>query len=131
MGYSVVLLAMGIAPFVLIHVCIIGRTFGIISGRILLQENDDVAISRNGSMTREDIKKLPTYDFNLEERNKSFEMRIIKCVVCLKRLKIGERCKLLPDCNHSFHGECIDSWLIKTRVCPICRTFVNVGRSKS
>uniref|UniRef100_A0A803Q0R4 RING-type E3 ubiquitin transferase n=1 Tax=Cannabis sativa TaxID=3483 RepID=A0A803Q0R4_CANSA len=35
---------------------------------------------------------------------------------------MGDKCRLLPTCNHSFHAECVDTWLLRTPFCPICRT---------
>lgn len=124
---SAVLLVAGIALFVLIHVCIVGRTFGSITSGTLVQRSGTMMISRSGSMSQEDIKKLPSYDFNLEAQKSMGD----QCVVCLERFKIGENCKLLPNCNHSFHGECIDLWLINNGVCPICRAFVDMGREET
>nr|XP_043616342.1 RING-H2 finger protein ATL56-like [Erigeron canadensis] len=89
-----------------------------------------MTISRSGSMSQEDIKKLPSYDFSLEEQE-SLEMDTNECVVCLEVFKTGEKCKILPNCNHSFHGECIDSWLIQTGACPICRAYVAIGTVES
>ncbi|MFS7999525.1 putative transcription factor C2H2 family [Helianthus anomalus] len=120
---SGVILVVGIAIFVVIHVCIVGRTFGSMNGGTTM-----VMISRSGSMSEEDIKKLPSYDFNMEA---AAEKSTVKCVVCLERFKSGEKCKLLPNCNHSFHGECIDSWLIKTGACPICRAVVDLGSGQT
>ena len=31
--------------------------------------------------------------------------------------------KLLPNCKHMFHVECIDMWLNSNTTCPICRTL--------
>ncbi|KAK1422341.1 hypothetical protein QVD17_25388 [Tagetes erecta] len=119
---SAVILVVGVILFVLIHVCIVGRTFGSMNDGTLVHRSDTMMISRSGSMSKEDIKKLPSYDFNLEAQKS-----MVECVVCLERFKDGEKCKLLPNCNHSFHCECIDSWLIKTGAFPICRAIVDVG----
>ncbi|XP_071712469.1 RING-H2 finger protein ATL56-like [Rutidosis leptorrhynchoides] len=131
---SVMILIVGVAIFVVIHVCIVGRTFGSQNRRALVHRNnnddDNLMINTSGSMSQDDIKKLPSYDYNLEEQ-KTMEMSLIECVVCLEKFKTGERCKLLPNCNHIFHGECIDSWLIKTGACPICRAFVDMEPGES
>ncbi|KAK9054519.1 hypothetical protein SSX86_025597 [Deinandra increscens subsp. villosa] len=119
---SVVILVVGIAIFVLIHVCIVGRSFGSMNSGTLVHRSGTMG----KSMSEEDIKKLPSYDFNMETQKS-----MVDCVVCLERFKSGERCKLLPNCNHSFHGECIDSWLIKTAACPICRAVVDMGRGET
>ena len=50
------------------------------------------------------------------------------CAVCLEALEAGDRCRRLPRCEHSFHAPCVDSWLRKSRWCPVCRADV-VGRA--
>ncbi|RCV08193.1 hypothetical protein SETIT_1G306700v2 [Setaria italica] len=44
-----------------------------------------------------------------------------ECAVCLEAFRAGDRCKVLPGCEHGFHAVCVDLWLRKSRRCPICR----------
>ncbi|KAJ7519623.1 hypothetical protein O6H91_20G046800 [Diphasiastrum complanatum] len=44
------------------------------------------------------------------------------CSICLSDYKDGELLKMLPDCRHVFHAQCIDSWLRLHATCPMCRT---------
>ncbi|XP_020215389.1 RING-H2 finger protein ATL40 [Cajanus cajan] len=48
----------------------------------------------------------------------------VNCVVCLCALGGGEKVKLLPNCNHFFHMDCIDTWLNCHSTCPLCRAEV-------
>lgn len=43
------------------------------------------------------------------------------CAVCLGEFEEGEELKALPECMHSFHVSCIDTWLYSHSSCPICR----------
>lgn len=118
---SVVLLFVGIAVLIIIHVCVVGRAF-----RGDPAEGRGPApprFNRTPSMNPEEIKKLPCFDYMVEERGN--EMNNVECAVCLEIFIGGEKCRILPFCNHSFHAECIDSWLLKTAACPICRTAAN------
>ncbi|GFZ07808.1 hypothetical protein Acr_19g0007450 [Actinidia rufa] len=72
-------------------------------------------------MSQDEIRKLPCFDYEVGEKGKSS----MECAVCLESFKVGDVCRLLPKCKHSFHVQCIDSWLLKTAVCPICRTGAN------
>ena len=44
------------------------------------------------------------------------------CAICRETLETSET-RVLP-CNHSYHKECIDSWLACVPSCPYCRTIV-------
>lgn len=112
---SVTLLFVGIAALVIIHICVVGRAFrgDSIPGRTSISGPSQIP-----SLRQEDIKELPCFDYKVEEHGNR------ECSVCLENFKNGETCKMLPKCNHSFHSECIDSWLLKTAACPICRASV-------
>ncbi|XWS37464.1 hypothetical protein CRYUN_Cryun19dG0045200 [Craigia yunnanensis] len=114
--FSVVLLFVGIAVLVVIHICIVGRAF-----RIGYEEGSMVQISSNigtKKMSDEHLKKLPSFEYKAAEKGSS----PVDCVICLENFRKGDKCKLLPNCEHSFHSQCIASWLLKTPFCPICRT---------
>ncbi|KAL4566583.1 hypothetical protein LXL04_030701 [Taraxacum kok-saghyz] len=108
---SLVLLFVGIAVLVIIHVCLAGRRSWMTQG-----SNGSSNEVRNSSTISEGhIKNLPWYDYQEDKVGKEVE-----CVVCLEGFKGGDKCRLLPNCRHSFHVNCIDSWLMKTAVCPVC-----------
>ncbi|XP_042497605.1 E3 ubiquitin-protein ligase ATL41-like [Macadamia integrifolia] len=44
-----------------------------------------------------------------------------ECSICLSTLEEEETVKLLPNCLHVFHTQCIDMWLSAQTTCPICR----------
>ncbi|KAJ7550141.1 hypothetical protein O6H91_07G085400 [Diphasiastrum complanatum] len=44
------------------------------------------------------------------------------CSICLSDYKEEELLKLLPDCRHVFHAQCIDCWLLLHATCPMCRS---------
>ncbi|GLJ32512.1 hypothetical protein SUGI_0654210 [Cryptomeria japonica] len=48
-----------------------------------------------------------------------------ECVVCLSEFEDSEIVKLLPNCCHYFHKECIEIWFLSHSFCPICRTRVH------
>lgn len=44
------------------------------------------------------------------------------CAVCLERYGDSDVVRVLPDCGHLFHRECVDPWLRQRPTCPVCRT---------
>ncbi|KAG5522908.1 hypothetical protein RHGRI_034904 [Rhododendron griersonianum] len=99
---------------VTIRVCVVARANTV--GRL--------SSSRRPNMSSEDIGKLPSFDYKLEEKRRKSSH--IECAICLESFKEGEMCRLLPNCQHSFHAQCIDSWLLKAAICPVCRADANL-----
>ena len=52
------------------------------------------------------------------------------CSVCLSQLEAGEDAKYLP-CKHVYHPECIDRWLERSKLCPVCKRDVTATVSGS
>ncbi|KAL3526037.1 hypothetical protein ACH5RR_014409 [Cinchona calisaya] len=83
------------------------------------------------SMSKEDLEKLPCFDFKAKElkgSSRTSSTSPVDCAVCLENFKVGEKCRLLPLCRHSFHAECVDMWLLRTPICPICRASADFTR---
>ncbi|XP_057448765.1 RING-H2 finger protein ATL72-like [Lotus japonicus] len=53
------------------------------------------------------------------------------CAVCLGDFEDGEELRTLPECLHSFHVPCIDTWLHSHSSCPICRASATATPSPS
>lgn len=48
------------------------------------------------------------------------------CSICLVDFTGDIPIKMVPSCNHIFHSECLDEWLLKgTLACPFCRRGVS------
>ncbi|XP_076939113.1 RING-H2 finger protein ATL74-like [Bidens hawaiensis] len=123
---AVVLLLVAIAILVIIHVCVATRTLGMTRESI----GSSTVVQRSSTMSKDDINKLPWYDYKPDQEiDDDSKVKSMECAVCLDVFKNGDRCRLLPSCKHSFHANCVDSWLIKTATCPICRTCVDLGKS--
>ena len=44
------------------------------------------------------------------------------CSICL--CNIEEKSSKTTICNHTFHLNCIDGWLVNNETCPVCRTVL-------
>lgn len=73
--------------------------------------------------SQELIDSLPLFEFGAEEvearRAEGRRRRDSSCAVCLCEFEGAEQLRRLP-CNHSFHQSCIDRWLRRNQVCPLC-----------
>jgi len=45
----------------------------------------------------------------------------IDCSICMDNYKYKQYKRILPECKHTFHKKCIDSWFKKNSSCPVCR----------
>ena len=48
------------------------------------------------------------------------------CSICLSKQKQNDVIRKLP-CNHHYHSECIEIWLLQRSNCPICKKEVNIS----
>lgn len=66
-------------------------------------------------------KQLPTMQYKkLEMSSPESE----SCAICVDDFKEGDMMRVLP-CNHHFHLDCIDEWLINhSDLCPLCKNQV-------
>ncbi|KAM7480668.1 hypothetical protein LguiA_028881 [Lonicera macranthoides] len=58
-----------------------------------------------------------------DEDDREVEM---ECVVCLCHISSGEKYRVLSECKHGFHVECINGWLKDHPTCPLCRTHISL-----
>jgi len=87
---------------------------GKISGRY--KHAQEEGGGRGAGLTPEEVGELPCHEFEEEGAGGGGE-----CAVCMEAFRAGDRCRVLPRCGHGFHAECVDSWLRKSRRCPLCR----------
>ena len=52
------------------------------------------------------------------------------CSICYCSVKEGEELNLLP-CKHYFHTDCLKEWVVKERVCPLCKQEVTFEKRDS
>ena len=45
------------------------------------------------------------------------------CCICMEDWIEGDSLRVLK-CNHTFHRDCCDQWLLINNTCPICRDVV-------
>lgn len=65
------------------------------------------------------LAALPVVTYAEIKRHRSGEL---ECAVCLTAFEDGDELRLLPQCSHAFHPDCIEPWLQVHVTCPLCRT---------
>jgi len=46
------------------------------------------------------------------------------CAICLSEYNVGDSLRYLP-CQHHFHAECVDQWLLTNKSCASCRRAID------
>jgi hypothetical protein len=78
-------------------------------------------------VSQSQLDSLPTRTFTKKPGEasaselKDVEKEHVTCMVCLQEYEDGDELRTLP-CFHSFHSSCIDMWLKRKDMCPVCRT---------
>lgn len=67
------------------------------------------------------IETFPTFVYSTVKDHK-IGSGSLECAVCLNEFQDHETLRLIPKCDHVFHPDCIDMWLISNSTCPVCRT---------
>jgi len=65
------------------------------------------------------VDDLPVFEYKAQ----SFK-DVLECAICLSEFQENEKGRFLPNCEHSFHVDCIDMWFHSHSTCPVCRTDV-------
>ncbi|KAH0453248.1 hypothetical protein IEQ34_017572 [Dendrobium chrysotoxum] len=81
------------------------------AGRIRFQRGLDPEVLEN----------FPTLVYS-EVKEHKIGKGALECAICLNEFEDDETIRLLPECDHVFHQECVDAWLGTHVTCPVCRT---------
>ncbi|GMH27356.1 hypothetical protein Nepgr_029199 [Nepenthes gracilis] len=78
----------------------------------------------NKGLKKKVIRSLPKLTYSAAEH----AGKIADCAICLTEFAVGDEIRVLPQCGHGFHVECIDTWLGTHSSCPSCRKILVVTR---
>jgi hypothetical protein len=74
---------------------------------------------RGESVSLEMIRRIPPLVYRSE-----MEWSEV-CAICMVEVEVGERVRQFT-CGHGYHVDCIDAWLVRKRVCPLCVAVVKL-----
>lgn len=78
---------------------------------------------RNSGLDTLIIASLPKLLYKQTDQFNQGE--VIECSVCLGTIVEDAITRVLPNCKHIFHVDCVDKWFSSNTTCPICRTVVD------
>ncbi|GLJ38566.1 hypothetical protein SUGI_0786340 [Cryptomeria japonica] len=78
------------------------------------------------NLCREVVDALPVFVYKPEYFKDG-----LSCAVCLSEFEENEKARLLPNCNHIFHVECVNMWFYSHSTCPLCRANVEKQSDES
>lgn len=68
------------------------------------------------------IRSIPIFQYRKSYDSKENDDYISsECAVCLNEFQEEEKLRIIPNCGHLFHIDCIDVWLQNNANCPLCR----------
>ncbi|XP_024960461.1 RING-H2 finger protein ATL56-like [Cynara cardunculus var. scolymus] len=116
---SLFLIFLGLAAIILLHVLLVACFF---HGR---RRSRNITPPPTSSYSLLDLQThLPPFQYSSSSSSGD-------CSICLENFKEREFCRLLPECDHVFHADCVDSWLTKVPNCPVCRRRVRLEVDRS
>lgn len=86
-------------------------------------------VIENRGLNEAAIRSIPIFKF--KKGNGEDEVSDIKsreCAVCLNEFQEEEKLRVIPNCAHVFHIDCIDIWLQNNANCPLCRISISATR---
>jgi len=86
-----------------------------------IESNGGRRESRNptGPLLPDEISAIPAFKIEAQDMVTTEGAENEVCVVCQDEFQLNDLAKRL-NCRHVFHAHCIDSWLERSSLCPIC-----------
>ncbi|GAB4835861.1 hypothetical protein Ancab_000778 [Ancistrocladus abbreviatus] len=72
------------------------------------------------------IEGFPTFAYS-DIKSLKVGKGALECAVCLNHFEDEDSLRLIPKCDHVFHIDCIDPWLVAHTTCPVCRADLVPG----
>eukprot|EP00347_Sterkiella_histriomuscorum_P019388 403341818 len=72
-------------------------------------------------LTQQQISKIPWKFWRASLTKKT------DCSICFEEFADNQKFKVLPDCLHEYHHDCINKWLNEEKRCPVCNKDVIIS----
>ncbi|CAM8893082.1 unnamed protein product [Rhodiola kirilowii] len=98
---------------------------GVIVPRFVFVADDDDDVESGNVVVGLDqtvINSYPKFPFSKPKLGSTgCDSSSTSCSICLCDYREAEMLRMMPDCRHFFHLQCIDAWLRLNGSCPVCR----------
>ncbi|XP_009776172.1 RING-H2 finger protein ATL8 [Nicotiana tabacum] len=86
----------------------------------------------NKGLKKKVLKSLPKYKYDPSSTvaGNGASAVTAECAICLVEYVQGDEIRVLPQCGHVFHLQCVDTWLASHASCPSCRQILVGTRSR-
>ncbi|XP_009772726.1 RING-H2 finger protein ATL8-like [Nicotiana tabacum] len=84
----------------------------------------------NKGLKKKVLQSLPKFTYDPSSTTAKGTPFTTECAICLAEYAVGDEIRVLPQCGHSFHLQCIDTWLGSHSSCPSCRQILVVARCR-
>lgn len=81
----------------------------------------------NKGLKKKIVQSLPKFTYT-KDGGGIAKFDSVDCAICLVEFGEGDEIRVLPQCGHGFHVNCIDPWLGSHSSCPSCRQILVVAR---
>jgi hypothetical protein len=82
-------------------------------------EDEESFNGRSSTTTTTTTRTTTKYKKKYDGGQSSEEDR--ECSICLDTIHSAGDARMLV-CAHTFHSDCVEEWLARSNVCPLCRT---------
>ncbi|KAK4340713.1 hypothetical protein RND71_039214 [Anisodus tanguticus] len=84
---------------------------------------------QNRGLKKKFLKSLPKFKYDPSTATGAPPCTA-ECAICLVEYVEGDEIRILPNCGHRFHLQCVDTWLVSNSSCPSCRQILVVSRAR-
>mmetsp|Transcript_11156 Transcript_11156/g.15886 ORF Transcript_11156/g.15886 Transcript_11156/m.15886 type:complete len:184 (+) Transcript_11156:30-581(+) len=91
---------------------------------ITVRSNEIAHRSSTNGLTTQIINRIPTVKIFNQSSQEGDAQNFSDCAISLMEFREGDTVRVLQDCSHQYHKECLDEWLLKAAVCPLCKSRV-------
>lgn len=87
---------------------------------------DEPMFSEQSEIVQEETtQRDPIVDmFNFNQEESGISQDDARCAICIEDYQENEVLCKLPECQHHFHEKCLNEWVSRRPLCPLCKATI-------